>query len=100
MQDLKKEGRAYLFVFAALIIFTILTVTISKLHVALAVAIIVALAIAIFKGSLVVSFFMHFIHEKKIILWLMFCVFLFFMGMILSLYFGEYSIPHGAKYVP
>ena len=50
---------------AALAVLTILTVGVSYLDVAVPLAVTIALIIAATKGSLVVSFFMHLIEEKK-----------------------------------
>tara|TARA_B100000586_G_C19959235_1_gene362980 strand:+ start:229 stop:603 length:375 start_codon:yes stop_codon:yes gene_type:complete len=50
---------------AALAVLTFLTVAVSYLEVAVPLAVTIALLIAATKGSLVVSFFMHLIEEKK-----------------------------------
>tara|TARA_B100001167_G_C16635548_1_gene241610 strand:+ start:41 stop:415 length:375 start_codon:yes stop_codon:yes gene_type:complete len=50
---------------AALAVLTIATVAVSYLEVAVPLAVTIALLIAATKGSLVVSFFMHLIEEKK-----------------------------------
>ncbi len=60
--------RSYLFVFGALLALTVVTVAASYLHLTVSLTIGVALAIAILKGSLVASFFMHVIREKPAIL--------------------------------
>ena len=54
-------------VFVALMALTLITVTISTLHLETPVAIIVALCIAALKASLVAAYFMHLITEKKLI---------------------------------
>lgn len=50
---------------ASLAVLTTLTVGVSYLDVALPLAVTIALVIAATKGSLVVSFFMHLLEEKK-----------------------------------
>lgn len=50
---------------AALAVLTFATVAVSYLEVAVPLAVTIALLIAATKGSLVVSFFMHLIEEKK-----------------------------------
>ena len=50
---------------AALAVLTVLTVAVSYLDVSVPVAVIIALIIAATKGSLVLSFFMHLLEEKK-----------------------------------
>ena len=50
---------------AALAVLTFMTVAVSYLEVAVPLAVTIALLIAATKGSLVLSFFMHLIEEKK-----------------------------------
>ena len=66
-EDVKKHVKVYISVFVGLLALTIITVTISYLHLSVIPAIIVALIIASVKGSLVASYFMHLITEKKMI---------------------------------
>ena len=63
--DIQKSVRGYLTVFAMLMIFTVITVTASRFHLAVPVAITVALVIAAMKGSMVAAVFMHLSHEKR-----------------------------------
>ncbi len=65
--DIDKHVRIYITVFVALMALTIITVAISRLHLREPVAVSVALLVAIVKGSLVASYFMHLISEKKLI---------------------------------
>ena len=66
-ESVRKHVRVYVTVFVALMALTLITVTISTLHLATAAAIIVALSIAALKASLVAAYFMHLISEKKLI---------------------------------
>jgi cytochrome c oxidase subunit IV len=66
-EDIKKHVRVYITVFVTLLALTIITVTISYFNLSVVPAIIAALIIASVKGSLVASYFMHLISEKKII---------------------------------
>jgi len=66
-ESVRKHVRGYVIVFVALMALTIITVTISTLHLEAAAAIIVALSIAALKASLVAAYFMHLISEKKLI---------------------------------
>jgi len=66
-QDIKKEVILYYKVFGTLIVMSVLTVAVSYINFGIAIAVTVALMIAIFKGSLVASFFMHLAHERKIV---------------------------------
>jgi cytochrome c oxidase subunit IV len=65
--DIKKHVRTYITVFITLLALTLITVAVSYLHLNMTTAIIVALTIAAVKGSLVASYFMHLISEKKVI---------------------------------
>jgi cytochrome c oxidase subunit 4 len=65
--DIDKHVRVYITVFVALMILTIVTVAVSRLHLSVPIAVTVALLVAIIKGSLVACYFMHLISEKKLI---------------------------------
>ena len=65
--DIDKHVKVYITVFVALMVLTIVTVAISRLHLSTPVAVAVALLVAIVKGSLVACYFMHLISEKKLI---------------------------------
>ena len=57
--------RKYIFIGAALLVFTGITVAANQLHFAVPLAVTVALIIAIMKGSMVAAVFMHLNDEKK-----------------------------------
>lgn len=59
--------RAYLAVFAVLMILTVVTVTVSHMHLPAAMAILIGLLIATIKAGLVAAFFMHLKGEKALI---------------------------------
>src|SRR6266545_4934428 len=61
----KKSIRTYFTIGAALFVFTGITVAVNQVHLAVPFAITVALVIAITKGSMVASVFMHLSDEKK-----------------------------------
>ena len=65
--DIDKHVRVYIIVFVALMVLTIITVAISRLHLSVPIAVAVALFVAIIKGSLVAGYFMHLVSEKKLI---------------------------------
>ena len=67
VEDIKKHIRIYMMVFMALAVLTVVTVAVAYLSLPIVPALIVALIIAIVKGSLVASFFMHLVSEKKVI---------------------------------
>ena len=66
-EDIKKHVRKYIMVFVALMALTMVTVAVSYLHLSVKAAITVALIVATVKASLVASYFMHLIDEKKTI---------------------------------
>jgi cytochrome c oxidase subunit 4 len=65
--EIDKHVRVYLTVFAALMVLTIVTVAISRVHLPVPMAVTVALIVATIKGTLVACYFMHLISEKKLI---------------------------------
>jgi caa(3)-type oxidase subunit IV len=64
-EAVKKSVRRYFMIGAALFTFTGITVAVNQVHLVIPLAIAVALIIAIVKGSMVGSVFMHLSHEKK-----------------------------------
>ena len=63
--DVKKTLGKYWTVGAVLFVFTVITVAVNQVHLAIPLAITVALLIATMKGSMVAAIFMHLSHEKK-----------------------------------
>lgn len=85
--DIKKHVRVYISVFIALLALTVVTVAVSYLHLDVTAAVFIALTVAIIKGSLVASYFMHLISEKKIIFAALILTVVFFaVLMALSLF--------------
>ncbi|MEE9294292.1 MAG: cytochrome C oxidase subunit IV family protein [Phycisphaerae bacterium] len=82
-EDIAKEVRIYISVFAALMVLTVITVAVSYLGLSIGTAVLVALLIATIKGSLVACCFMHLISEKKIIYWVLGITILFFVALML-----------------
>ncbi|HXG59096.1 MAG TPA: cytochrome C oxidase subunit IV family protein [Thermoanaerobaculia bacterium] len=66
-EEIRKETRIYLMVFAGLAVLTAVTVAVSYLHLSIGMAVLVALFIASIKGFLVAGYFMHLLSEKKLI---------------------------------
>jgi|SRR5436305_5721574 len=81
-ESIRRETRAYVTVFVALMVMTVLTVAVSYFHLPVTAAILVALAIATFKGSLVASVFMHLRAEKRVIYWVLVLTVLFFFFLM------------------
>ena len=63
--QMKQNIRKYVMIGAALYVFTVITVAINQVHLAVPFAVTVALIVATIKGSMVASVFMHLSHEKK-----------------------------------
>ncbi len=80
--DIKKHVRGYIAVFIALLALTAITVAVSYSHLPVTYAVIVALIIATIKGSLVASYFMHLISEKKLIYFTLMLTFVFFLALM------------------
>jgi caa(3)-type oxidase subunit IV len=64
-EEIKKHVRTYWMIGAALYVFTIITVAVNQVHLAVPLAITVALIVAATKGSMVAAVFMHLNHEKQ-----------------------------------
>jgi cytochrome c oxidase subunit IV len=80
--DIDKHVRVYITVFVALMILTIVTVAISRLHLSVPIAVTVALIVAIIKGGLVACYFMHLISEKKLIYAVLALTVAFFVALL------------------
>lgn len=65
--DIDRHVRIYITVFVALMVLTIVTVAVSRLHLSVPVAVTLALVVATVKGSLVACYFMHLVSERKLI---------------------------------
>jgi cytochrome c oxidase subunit 4 len=80
--DVDRQVRIYVSVFAALLVLTMITVAVSRVHLALPLAVTVALAVATVKGSLVACYFMHLISEKKLIYAVLLLTIVFFAVLL------------------
>jgi cytochrome c oxidase subunit 4 len=81
--DIDKHVRAYMMVFGALLVLTVVTVAIFYLHLSMATAIGLALIVATIKGSLVACYFMHLISERKLIYFVLLLTVFFFLHLLL-----------------
>ena len=82
VDDIKKSVRTYFMIFGALMVLTIITVGVSYVHLPVAAAVTVALVVATIKGSLVALYFMHLLHERKVIYWVLTLTLIFFIFMM------------------
>ena len=94
-EEVRKHLKTYYIVFGSLAVLTVVTVAVTFLELPIAMAIAVAMLIALVKGSLVASFFMHLVSERGIIFWILaLCVFLFLVLLLvpsLILFEPDYS---------
>ena len=85
--DIDRHVKTYILVFVTLLVLTMVTVAVSRLHLPVHTAVAVALVVASVKGGLVASYFMHLISERKLILWVLgFTVAFFFFVLLLPLW--------------
>jgi cytochrome c oxidase subunit IV len=92
--DIRSHVRTYFMIFGALMVLTIITVAVSYLELATPLAVTVALIVATIKGSLVAMYFMHLLHERKVIYWaLMLTVVFFIFLMFVPLFTNSDKIP-------
>jgi cytochrome c oxidase subunit IV len=80
--DIDRHVRIYISVFVALMVLTIITVAVSRFHLAVPIAVTVALIVATIKGSLVACYFMHLISEKKLIYAVLVLTVVFFAALL------------------
>jgi cytochrome c oxidase subunit IV len=80
--DIDRQVRVYITVFAALMVLTIVTVAISRVHLPVPMAVTVALVVATIKGALVACYFMHLIAEKKLIYAVLVLTAVFFAALL------------------
>ena len=80
--DIDKHVRIYITVFVALMVLTVITVLIARVHLPIPIAVSVAMLVAIIKGSLVACYFMHLISEKKLIYAVLGLTLAFFVALL------------------
>jgi cytochrome c oxidase subunit 4 len=80
--DIDRHVRIYITVFVALMVLTVVTVAVSRLHLSVPIAVAVALLVATIKGSLVACYFMHLISEKKVIYAVLVLTVVFFLALL------------------
>jgi cytochrome c oxidase subunit 4 len=80
--DVRSHVRLYWMIGAALYVFTIITVAVNQVHLAIPLAITVALIVATIKGSMVATVFMHLSNEKRWIYGSLLLTAFFFVAMM------------------
>ncbi len=82
LEKTRQTIRMYLVVGVSLLVFTVITVAVNQVHLAVPAAITVALIIATMKGSMVASVFMHLSHERRWIYGALVLTVLFFIVLM------------------
>lgn len=82
------EVRTYTMVWASLMLFTAITVSVAQLHLG-KLAIIICLAIASFKSVLVLLYFMHLRHEQNRVIKLVIPIALVALAIFIGLTFTD-----------
>ena len=91
-ESIRKSVRSYITVFVLLMIFTIITVAVSRFHFGIPIAITVALIIASIKGSMVAGVFMHLSYARK---WIYGALILTGLGFIILMTVPSLTINDG-----
>ena len=81
-ESVKKHVRTYWMIGAALYVFTVITVAINQIHLAVPFAIALALVVASIKGAMVAAVFMPLNHEKAWIYWSLVLTVVFFVVLM------------------
>ena len=81
--DIDRQVKTYIVVFVSLMVLTLVTVAVSRLHLPIAGAVAIALVVASIKGSLVAGYFMHLISERKLVYWVLWTTVVFFFAILL-----------------
>ena len=97
-EDVQAHIQLYKKIGAALMVLTVVTVLASFLPVGIALGVVVALIIATVKGSLVASYFMHLVGERKSIYFTLLLTGFFFLVLIFIPLLGH-SDTYGRKMV-
>ena len=82
MAEHVSSPKLYIMVFLALMVLTVITVAISRVHLPIPIAVTVALIVATIKGALVACYFMHLISEKKLIYAVLVLTVIFFIALL------------------
>jgi caa(3)-type oxidase subunit IV len=91
-EAIRKSIRTYLMIGAALFVFTVITVAVNQIHLAVPMAITVALIIASMKGTMVAAVFMHLNHERK---WIYGALILTVIGFIILMTVPSFTVHDG-----
>jgi caa(3)-type oxidase subunit IV len=95
-EAIRKSIRTYLMIGAALFVFTVITVAVNQIHLAVPLAITLALIIATMKGTMVAAVFMHLNHERQ---WIYGALILTVIGFIILMSVPSFTV-HDAVGTP
>ncbi|MBI4719495.1 MAG: cytochrome C oxidase subunit IV family protein [Planctomycetes bacterium] len=96
--DVSKHVRAYVAVFIALAIGTIVTVAAAQVHIPHPMNYVVAMLIALFKASLVAAIFMHLKWERAANIWILLALCaVFFAALMLLPSLTTFDLPKQAQ---
>lgn len=82
VEELKKQIKTYYWVFGALAVLTVVTVWVAFIDIPAPWNLIVGLGVAALKAALVALFFMHLLHERKLIYRILAFTFFFVLAMM------------------
>lgn len=82
VEELKKQIKIYIWVFVALGVLTGITVWVAYIDIPHPWNLVVGLSVAVIKASLVALFFMHLLHERRLIYRVLAFTFFFFLAMM------------------
>ena len=99
-EEVRDHIKLYWKIGIALLVLTVVTVAVSYIEFAVPMAILVALIIAGTKGSLVASYFMHLIGERKSIYWALLLTVFCFLVLIFIPILGHMDTYGEHKTVP
>jgi len=99
MSEHVHSAKKYYLVFIALMILSLATVGASYINFGVAIGIAIALTIATVKSSLVASFFMHLVDEKKLVYYILICTAGFFIAMMFLFIAAYYDPINGTEYL-
>jgi cytochrome c oxidase subunit 4 len=91
-EHVQQQVRSYFIVFLSLLVLTVVTVAVSRLHLPVAAGVIVALAVASLKGTLVAGIFMHLFSDKfPVVFRVLIFAAVFFAVMVILFLFGYFD---------
>jgi cytochrome c oxidase subunit 4 len=99
VESIKKHRKIYVSVFVALLVGTVITVLLRKLHFsAFWITVTIALAVATVKASLVAAFFMHLSNERKAIYSTLLVTAFFLVAMMYIFIHARTDVPLGTEF--